>query len=162
MKTLVLGLGNPVLTDDGVGFAVVEEVRKTLDTGDVTVCEASVGGLSLLHLVEGYDRVIIIDAAVTNGAQPGEIRCPSPDEVQWSPWPAWTHGVPFATALELGRRLGMYIPKKIVVFVIEAADVETFGEELTPSVAAAVPKVVDLVLLELEGQGHDASASRKQ
>lgn len=67
MKTLVLGLGNPTLTDDAVGLAVAREVRKTVDNEHVAVREASVGGLSLLHLAEGYDRVIIIDA-FENGA----------------------------------------------------------------------------------------------
>ncbi len=149
MKTLVLGLGNPILTDDGVGFAVVEEVRKVVDSGDVTVREACVGGLSLLQLVEGYDRVIIIDAFKNGPTPPGGIRALSPEEIQWSPRAAWTHGIPFATALELGRRLGMRIPSKIVIFAIEAADAETFGEELTPAVASAVPKAVGLVLREL-------------
>lgn len=149
MKTLVLGLGNPILTDDAVRFAVAEAVRHTLDREDVTVREASVGGLTLLQLVEGYDRVIIIDAFENGAAQPGQIHCLSPDEVQWSLRPRSTHGVPFATALELGRRWGMCIPKEIVIFAVEAADVQTFGEELTPSVAAVVPKVVELVLEEL-------------
>lgn len=149
MKTLVLGLGNPILTDDGVGFAVVEEVRKRFDDGDVTVSEASAGGLSLLELVVGYDKVIIIDAIQTTGGQPGQIHCLSPEEFHGSLRTASTHDMSFATALELGHQLGMDIPKEIVLLAVEAADVDTFGVKLTPSVAAAVPKVVELALQEL-------------
>jgi len=151
LKTLVLGLGNPVLTDDGVGFAVVEEVRKRLPTADVTVSQASVGGLSLLELVVGYDRVVIVDAIRTAGGTPGEVHQLSPDEFRGSIRAASTHDVDLATALELGRQLGMEIPDEMVILAIEAADVESFGEELTPSVAAAVPQAVELVLEQLTG-----------
>jgi hydrogenase maturation protease len=150
LKTLVLGLGNSILTDDAVGFAVIEEVGKQLDRGDVTVSEASVGGLSLLQLVVGYDKVIIIDAIQTSACQPGEIHRLSPDEFRGTLRAASTHDITFATALDLGHQLGMDIPKEIVIFAVEAVDVETFGEELTAAVAAAVPKVVKLVLQELE------------
>lgn len=151
MNTLVLGLGNPILTDDAVGFAVVEEIRKRLDRDDVTVSEASVGGLSLLELVVGYDRVIIIDAIQTGESEPGAIHPLSADDFRGSRRAASAHDASFATALELGRQLGMAIPKEIVIVGIEAADVDTFGEELTPAVAAAVPKVVELVFQQVAG-----------
>jgi hydrogenase maturation protease len=156
LETLILGLGNSILTDDGVGFTAVKEVRKRLEGGDVTVSEASVGGLGLMELVVGHDRVIIIDAIQTGAAQPGEIHRLLPDEFHGNVRTASTHDVSFATALELGRQLGMQIPKEIVIFAIEAADVDTFGEEPTPSVAAAVPRVVKLVLQELARQSHGA------
>ncbi|MGB3903887.1 MAG: hydrogenase maturation protease [Anaerolineae bacterium] len=156
MKTLILGLGNPILTDDAVGFVVAQEVRKRLDKGNVSVSEASVGGLSLLELVVGYDRVIMIDAIQTGSREPGAIHRFSADEFHGSVRSASTHDVSLASALELGYQLRMDIPKEIVIFGIEAADVDTFGEKLTPSVAAAVPRVVELVLQELARQSHDA------
>lgn len=160
MKTLVLGLGNSILTDDAVGFAVAEEVSRRLHTGDVTVTEASVGGLSLLELVVGYDRVIIIDAIQTGSREPGEVHRLRPDEFRGSVRAASTHDIRLASALELGAQLGMNMPKQIVIFGIEAADVDTFGEQLTPAVAAAVPGAVDLVLDELASQAHGSSTPR--
>jgi hydrogenase maturation protease len=151
MKTLVLGLGNPILTDDGVAFAVVEELRTRIDSRDVTVSQASVGGLGLLELVVGYDKVIILDAIQTDGADPGQIHCLSPEEFCGSLRATSTHDVSFATALELGHRLREAVPEEIIILAVEAADVETFGEELTPAVAAAVPEAVELVLQELAG-----------
>lgn len=151
MRTLVLGLGNPILTDDGVAFAIVDVLKARIDSGDVTVTQASVGGLGLLELVVGYDKAIIIDAVQTDGADPGQIHCLSPDEFRGSLRAASTHDVSFATALELGHRLRKDVPKEIVIFAVEAADVETFGEELTPAVAESVPEAVELVLQEVAG-----------
>jgi len=149
VKTLVLGLGNSILTDDAVAFAVVEEVERRIDRKDVTVSRASVGGLGLLELVVGYDRVIILDAIQTGLAEPGHIHRLTPDEFRGSLRAASSHDVSLTTALELGRQLRKDVPKEIIIIAIEAADVETFGEELTPAVAAAVPQAVELVLQEL-------------
>jgi hydrogenase maturation protease len=154
LKILVLGLGNPILTDDAVGIIVAEEVRRRLDREDVAVDQASVGGLGLLELILGYDRVIIVDAIQTEAGQPGQVHRFSPDQFRGNLRAASPHDVTLATALELGRRLRKDIPKEIVIFAVEAADTETFGEELTPAVAAAVPEVVELVLQELERRGN--------
>lgn len=151
MKTLILGLGSPILTDDGVAFVVVDELKGQIDSSDVTLHQASVGGLGLLELVVGYDKVIILDAIQTDGAEPGQIHFLSPDEHHGNLRAASTHDISFATALELGRRLRKDLPEEIVILALEAADVETFGEELTPAVAAAVPTAVELVLRELAG-----------
>ncbi len=75
MKTLVVGLGNPILTDDGVGVKVAYEVEKVVSATsreDIDVIEASAGGLRLMELMIGYDRLILIDAFYAdNGNQPG-------------------------------------------------------------------------------------------
>jgi len=73
MKTLILGLGNPILSDDGVGVGVAGELEGRLDQQEVTVVETSMAGLSLLDLLIGYDRVIIIDAIQTVGGKAGQI-----------------------------------------------------------------------------------------
>jgi hydrogenase maturation protease len=149
LKTLILGLGNPILTDDAVGFAVVDEVRRHLDGTDVTVQQASAGGLGLLELMLGYDKVVIVDAIQTGTSEPGRIHRLAPDEFSGSLRSISTHDVTLATALELGRQLHKDIPKEIIILAIEAADVDSFGEDLTPRVATAVPGVVELVLQEL-------------
>jgi hydrogenase maturation protease len=153
LKTLVLGLGNPILTDDAVGILVAEEVSRRLHREDVVVQQASVGGLGLLELILGYDRVILVDAIQTEAGRPGQIHRLSPDQFRGNLRAASPHDVTLATALELGRRLHKDIPREIVVLAVEAADTQTFGEQLTAAVAAAVPEVVELVLGELESQG---------
>jgi hydrogenase maturation protease len=153
LKILVLGLGNPILTDDAVGIIVAEEVSRRLDREDVVVDQASIGGLRLLELILGYDTVILVDAIRTEAGQPGQIHRLSPDQFRGNLRAASSHDVTLATALELGQRLHKDVPKEIVIFAVEAADTETFGEQLTPAVAVAVPEVVELVLQELESRG---------
>jgi hydrogenase maturation protease len=156
VKTLVLALGNSILTDDAVAFAVVEELRRRIDGADVTLTQASVGGLGLLDLVVGYERVIILDAIQTGLYEPGHIHRLTPEEFRGSLRAASTHDVSLPTALELGHRLHQDVPQEVVIIAIEAADVETFGEHLTPAVAAAVPDAVEMVLQELQADQRPA------
>ena len=74
MKTLVLGLGNPLVTDDSVGLRVVEGTEAVLaDRSDVEVSEDYWGGLRLMERMIGFDRVIVVDAIHT-GTPPGTIH----------------------------------------------------------------------------------------
>lgn len=149
MKTLVLGLGNPILTDDGVGIRVAEELENRINSGDADVIAASLAGLDLLETLTGYQRVIIIDALQTGGA-PGEIYRLDPEAFQSTIHAASPHDVNLATALELGKRLGLELPQIIDIFAIEAADIVSFSEKCTPEVAKAIPICVEMVLKELE------------
>ncbi len=148
-KTLVLGLGNPILSDDGAGPAVARELESRLDPQEATVIEASLGGLNLLDLLVGYDRVIIIDAIKTEGGRAGQIHRLDPAALTTTRYTASPHDVNLVTALELGKRLGLAMPSKIDVFAIEVADTERFSEECTPAVAAAIPECVAMILKEL-------------
>jgi hydrogenase maturation protease len=155
MKTLVVGLGNPILTDDGVGVKVAYAVRDALASGghnDVTVTEASVGGLRLMELMVGYDRAVLIDALQHPDARPGTIRRMTLEELRTiSPTQhsACTHDTSLATALELGRQMGLPLPSKFTIYAVGVENVTYFGEEPTPDVARAIPEVTAAVLAEL-------------
>jgi hydrogenase maturation protease len=148
-KTLVLGLGNPIRSDDGVGLRVTAGLQGRLSK-DVTVVEASLAGLDLLELLVGYDRAIIIDAIQTEGGQPGHIYRLDAGSFKTTRHAASTHDVDLATAIELGRRLGLPLPRRIDVLAIEVADTDRFSEECTPEVAAAVPECVRIVVEEIK------------
>ena len=150
MKTLVLGLGNDILCDDGVGIYVARELKKTLlNHKDISVAEASLAGLGLLDILAGYDKVIVIDAIQTKGGKAGQIHRLNSNDFASTRHTASTHNVNFASALELGNKLGLSLPKEIVIFAIEVSDVTTFSEACTPKVKNAIPKCVDLVLKEI-------------
>ena len=155
MKTLILGLGNSILTDDGVGPQVAKELEGRLDHQEVTVMEGSLGGLNLLDLLAGYDRAIIIDAIETVGGKAGQIYRLDVAALDATRHAASPHDVNFATALELGKKLDLALPRKIDIFAIEVADTSTFGEKCTPEVQEAIPHCVEMVIRELEG-GQDA------
>jgi hydrogenase maturation protease len=151
MKTLVLGLGNPILSDDAVGIRVAQEVGRKLDDPQVTVAETSEAGLSLLDAIVGYDEVIIIDAVQTENGKAGRIHRMGTEDFSNSKRFAPPHQINLATSLELGNALNLAMPRKIIVFAVEAKDVTTFSEKCTPEVEKAIPEVVKMVIEELVG-----------
>jgi len=162
MRTLIVGLGNPILTDDGVGIRVVRAVRACCKPDVVAFVEASVGGLRLLDVLEGYERVIIVDAIRTPGGKPGEMYWLRSPDLCTSLHSGSSHDLSLAGALSLGRGLGMTLPDDdhLLILAIEVEDVLTFGEECTAAVAAAIPRAVKTVLAEIPQEssarsGHD-------
>jgi hydrogenase maturation protease len=151
MKTLVVGLGNPLLSDDRVGLLVARELRARLgDRSDVEVTEDYHGGLRLMERMVGYERAIVVDA-IRTGDAPGTIHRLQADSMPTQN-SASGHDASLKTALEFGRRVGADLPNDndLVVIAVEAADVSTFGSECTPEVEAAIPLAVEIVLSQLE------------
>jgi hydrogenase maturation protease len=158
-STIIVGLGNPILGDDGVGWRVAEIVESQLlkqpATAPKVVVEClSLGGLSLMENLIGYRRAILIDAISLRLDPPGTVNVRSLDEL-----PDYacghltsTHDTSLQTALNLGRSMGAILPDQVIVVGIESQQVYDFSEELTPLVAAAVPeavmKVLDLIKLD--------------
>jgi hydrogenase maturation protease len=152
-STLVLGMGNPILSDDGVGLLVAERLRGASLPGDVEVLQSEVAGLRLLELVRGFTRVIIIDALkspVDSPREPGEIVRYEAKDFKGGQRYGSAHSIGLGTVLELGDRLGYDMPQDVVVYAIEAVDVETFGEDLSPPVAAAAERVITLIRADLD------------
>jgi hydrogenase maturation protease len=148
-KTLILGLGNSLLCDDGVGIYVAAELKNRIDRPEITIMETGVAGLSLLDLLVGYDKAIIVDAIQTEGGKAGHIYRLEPKAFDTALHTASAHGIDFTTALEFGKKLGLPLPQEIVIFAIEASDVNTFSEECTPKVKNAISACVKMVLQEL-------------
>jgi hydrogenase maturation protease len=151
MKTLVLGIGNPILSDDGAGIKVAHEVANQLNSPQVTIAETSGAGLSLLDSIVGYDKVIIIDAIQTEEGNTGRIYRMGPEDFSLTKHFSSPHQINLVTALELGKMLNLAMPQKITIFAVEAKDVTNFSEKCTPEVEKAIPKVVKMVLEELIG-----------
>lgn len=145
-KTLVLGLGNPLLTDDGVGLHVAEKLRASLaGRPGVEVDLDYCGGLRLMERLVGCRRAIIIDAA-RRGAPVGSVTV-LPLDASPTRHSGSAHDIDLAGALELGRRAGAELPAAddMRVVAIEAGEVEAFGETCTPDVAAGIPLAAELV-----------------
>jgi hydrogenase maturation protease len=154
-------LGNPILTDDGVGIHVARAVASRLSlhpdrAEGVRFAEASVGGLRLLEVLAGYDRVILIDAIQSPDGLPGDICQLLPGRLvevgaggrcSGTMHAGSTHDLSLQGALAWGRQTGMALPddEDIFIVAIEAQDVLTFGETCTPAVVGAILRAVDLV-----------------
>jgi hydrogenase maturation protease len=140
--TIIIGLGNPIVSDDSVGVCAARRLDKVKEVREVAdVHEVYAGGLRLLDVLVGYKRAIIIDAMQT-GVQPGTVRRFDISDLPKTRNLASTHDSDLPTALEAGRKLGMELPGEIVVFGIEAEDVVNFGEKLTPAVARGLEEVL--------------------
>lgn len=159
MKTLILGLGNPILSDDGVGNRIAQELEGRLAHQDITVVETSIAGLSLIDLLAGYDKAFIIDAIQTVEGKAGQIYRLTPDAFNDTRHASSPHDVNFATALELGKRLGIPLPGEIVIYAIEVSDTTTFSEKCTPEVSETIPKCVKMIIKELN-ENRQARATK--
>lgn len=168
MQTIIVGLGNPILGDDGVGWRVAEEVsaQSGIMLGDaplphpsapkpdpVTIERFSLAGLSLMERLIGFDRVIIIDSLNTGQRKQGEViafTLADMDDLTHG-HSASAHDVSLKNALKMGRSMGEALPDDLHVHIIaiEAQHIYDFKEDLTPQIAAAVPvatqKVLDLI-----------------
>jgi len=151
MKILVLGIGNPILSDDGVGIKVAQEVGTKLNDPQVTVSETSAAGLSLLDSIIDYDKVIIIDAIQTEEGKAGQIYRMKPGNFSFAKHISSPHQINLVTALELGKMLNLNMPQEISIFAVEAKDTTSFSEACTPEVEQAIPEAVKMVLDELVG-----------
>jgi hydrogenase maturation protease len=128
---------------------IVREAEARWQGAGVDFAEAMAGGLELMDRLVGYQAVLVVDAAVTGQAQPGEIYTLDAESLGASVI-GGAHGAHLGTALELGRTLGVRMPR-VAVLAIEAADVATIGETLTPAIRAAVePAVADVLVLAAE------------
>jgi hydrogenase maturation protease len=142
-RTLVIGLGNPLLGDDGAGWRVIEALQAAQPGWGAAVeldCHPG-GGLALMERLVGYDRAIVIDAICQGQAPAGTVAClplealPDPSRGHL----ASAHEASLPVALALGRQLGAPLPREVLVIGIEAQPTFEFSECLSPAVAEAVP-----------------------
>lgn len=151
MRTVIIGLGNPVRSDDRVGLEVVSKLAERLEgRDDIRACQLYAGGLGLMEAMVGFRKAIIVDALLAEQG-PGTIRRFGISELKQTRNSCSTHDASLAVALDLGRLADLALPDDIQVWGIEVQDTETIGESLTAQVARAVPEVVKGVLQEIEG-----------
>ncbi len=151
MKTLVIGLGNPILGDDGVGWRVVEEIaRQTANKPEVEVDCVSLGGLSLMERLTGCERVILVDSIFTGEKPIGTVSQFALSDIPdlTAGHSASAHDTSLHNALNLGRGMDIPLPRDedVLIVAIEAENVYDFSEILSPAVEAAVPQAVGAVL----------------
>ena len=156
--TLVVGLGNPILGDDGVGWRVVDALEHRLAAdagarlaaGDIELDRVAVGGLSLMERLVGYDRVVLVDAVLGSG-EDGVISVGSLAETtcRLASHLDSAHDAPLTEALSAGRALGARLPDDITVVGIAVHRVDIFDERLSSGVAGAVDPAVEAILAAL-------------
>ncbi len=145
MKIIVIGLGNPILGDDGVGWKVAEGISKLeLFRSRVDFDCLAVGGLALMERLVGYDRVILVDAIQTGDKTPGTVILTQLNDIPERDFASLTsaHDASLQTALKLGREMGYQLPEQIDIIGIETRRIYEVSEELSPEIDAAVPQAI--------------------
>ena len=144
---LILGLGNTILSDDGVGIYAVRRVRELVEPSEpIDVEEAELGGFALLDLLEGYRAGVIVDAVEWRSLAPGALRTVDLAEFMPTARLAAGHQIDLPTALELGKTLGLPMPARVVIVAIQVQDPRLLGEQCTDAVAAAIGPAARLAL----------------
>jgi hydrogenase maturation protease len=144
MKILILGLGNELLSDDGVGILAARNLKEQLDDS-VEVIESSLSGIALLELFAGHDKAIVIDAVCTGRDPAGFIR--EFDSASLGPVLAPSpHYSGLPEILALARQLEVEFPREIRIFAVETGDMTTIGGTLSKPVAAALAPLTGRVV----------------
>jgi len=139
-KMLILGLGNPILSDDAVGIRVVEEIEKIMGKKDaIRFVTGSIAGLHILDVIQGYDELVIVDA-VERGGKPGTLHKIQLGELDSTVHLTSLHSINFATAMEFAKKMEMKVPSRISIYGIEVRDVVNFSEKMTREVEKSTRK----------------------
>jgi len=146
MKTLVLGLGNPILTDDAVGIRIAQELKEEIP--NLEVIEASEAGIALLDHIIGYDRLVIIDSIRTEKGKAGGLYKLELEDLKPATDFSSSHGIDIATAFKLGKELGCKMPMHVSIYAVEIRDNTTFGEKCTEEVEGRIPSIVQQIVEE--------------
>jgi len=157
MKTIIVGLGNPILSDDGVGVLCANEIKKLIPRHmeeGIEITEACVGGIRLMELLVGYDRAIIIDAIKSNnGHSVGAVRKMSLNdlrEISPTQHSSSAHDTSLVTAIDFGKKLGLHLPFEYYIYAIEVDNISDFSEKPSHDVTLAIPMVTEMVLNDLK------------
>jgi hydrogenase maturation protease len=150
-RILLLGLGNPIMGDDGVGIVVVRMLKQKIHARpDLEFKELSVGGIRLIEEMLGYETVFIIDSVASKETS-GQIHEFSPEQFKESQYESSPHTTNFVTALGLYKKLEpSRVPGSIRIFTIDIDSHFTFSENLSPPVQTAAVKLTEQIAREVE------------
>jgi len=132
-KILILGIGNEILSDDGIGIRLVKDLAGTSEWKNFEYLTCSCGGLEIVEYIKDYRRVIIIDSIITGKGKPGDIFHFTPANFRETCNLSNLHDVNFITALGIGEKIGLKIPSDIHIIAIEITENSKFSENLSPS-----------------------------
>jgi hydrogenase maturation protease len=144
-KTLILGLGNDILTDDAIGLRIAAALRaRFAGQKNITVAETAEMGLSLLDYIAGFDTLVLVDAIQTQKAMPGFVHEICGEDLQTLPAIS-PHFLGVGEMLALGQELGLPVPRLVKIFAIEVQDPFTVSTRLTPALEAQIPVIAEQI-----------------
>jgi hydrogenase maturation protease len=145
-KTLILGIGNDILTDDGIGSRLVSDLINLICDPDIHYDTACCGGLEIVEYIKDYERVVFIDAIRTQAGRPGDVYYFIPSDFRETSHLSSLHDVSFLTALKLGHTLNLGLTGDLHIIAIEIIEDMEFSEELTCQLKKRYPEILEEVL----------------
>lgn len=146
-KKLILGCGNLLLRDEGIGVHLIEYLKDKPIPPDVELLDGGTAGFELIDFIQQADKVLIIDAVKADG-DPGDIYIFTPADFQTDDPPKTSlHGFSLEDVFKTIQKLGP-LPK-IKIIGVEPRDISP-GTDLTPRLKKLLPKLAHLVLTEIE------------
>ena len=149
MKTLILALGNPILSDDAVGWEIADRLVARLPADETHVMKESGATLDLLPRFAGYERLVVVDAIQLGTAPVGTVHRMTLDDLRSTVRRSSAHDINFATAFAVGRQWGYEIPRDIRIYGIEVRELRRFSENLTPEVQERLEAITGEILADL-------------
>jgi len=152
MKTLILALGNPILSDDGVAHEVADRLAKRLHSPSAVsdtqydIIKSSAATMDIIPKLAGYDRLVVVDAVQFGSAPVGTVHRFSLSDLASTIRLSSPHDINFATALQMGKVWGYDIPADIHIYGIEVKELSRFSENCTPEVAEKLYEIVENIL----------------
>jgi hydrogenase maturation protease len=147
-KILILGIGNTLLSDEGIGVYVIKEMEKKMLPEYIELLDGGTGNFTLIGPMQEADRVIIIDATL-DGAQPGTVRRLTPKFSTDYPATLTAHDIGLKDILDAFYLLGD-IPEVILYAISIAPLKEGLSLELSPQVKAIIPSLIERILNEIK------------
>jgi hydrogenase maturation protease len=147
---LILGIGNILLKDEGIGVHVANILKDMPMPPDVEVMEGGTMGIDLLFYIEGRKKVIVVDTVKAGGAPGTMYRFTDKDLGVKKEFLRTAHGIDFSDVVRTARNLGTK-PEEIVFIGIEPEDMNNAGLELSALITSRIPAIIELVLKEIEG-----------
>lgn len=144
-KILILGLGNEILSDDGIGPRLVKDLAEKNSEENIEFTTSCCGGLEIMECIHGYTRVIFIDAIRTLNGNPGNIFHFVPSDFRETSNLSNLHDVNFITALHLGKILELDLPSDLHIIAVEIIEDREFSSSLTPALSRIYPEILEKV-----------------
>jgi len=141
MKTLVLGVGNEILTDDGIGPKLVNRLKKDLPHTEVSFENICLGGLEIIEFIRGYRNVVIIDAIKTESGKPGDVFLLTPENFKETHHLSSFHDVSFLTGLKMGEKLGFDLPEVVLIIAVEIVEDTIFDDSFSPEIQSKYEQI---------------------
>ncbi len=147
-KTLILGFGNTIRGDDGIGIFVARSLKEEIYLPDIDVKETDEAGINLLDIITGYEKLIIIDSIQSEDSNVGDVYRFNLSEKNASNLFS-SHGIGLPGIIKIGNALDIDLPKEIIIYAISIENSDSFTDTLSSRGKESISKAVDLIKKEL-------------